>query len=1008
MKVQHYLKSIQSFTSIRKFMMLCLLSIFFSGLAFAQNHIVTGTIFDKNGETMIGVSVIIKGSTVGTVSDVNGNFSIKINNQNDVLQFSYIGYLNQIILVGNQNQLKVIMLEKSKELDEVIVVGYGTQKKSDLTGSVVSVKADEMNAIPTSSVAEMLRGQAAGVVVTQNSSRPGGGSDIVIRGTKSLTGGNAPLYIVDGVPVVSIDDYNSQDILSVEVLKDASSEAIYGARASNGVILITTKKGNENKTTVDFSTYLGTQVEKRNFNFYSGPEYSQLLREANRAVNGTYLGGNPDANGVYPGDASLFGNSYQNLENKNFTNWESLAIKPALQQKYDLSIRTGTQNTKIAVSMGYYDQKGMIAPAAYQRANFRLNLDQKIIKNITLNLNTNYTYSNKAQEDATFSSFLTESPLLSPAYANANNGLLENGKYSPLWNNANQSNKTLTGNLLMNGSVEWEILKGLKYKLNASLNNRNSEQKIYENSVSQVGLPLLGIATIGITNYTDYLLENIFTYDHKINNNNKFDITLVESTDLQKTEVNQMQGSGFVSDQLGADFISSAAKLYPIVHTISPINLVSYMGRLRYNLKERYLFSLSARMDGSSVFGVDNKWGTFPAVSFGWRASEEDFLKDKQWLSNLKLRVSYGSVGNTGILPYQSQVLATPYTFQFGTNDPLIGYLPGTQLPNPDLKWETTTTFNSGIDFSFLNDRIGGTIEYYHALTSDLLEQKSLPSTSGYTSQLVNIGRVLNQGIEVTLNFVPVKTKDFSWTVGLNFSMNQNKILALNGAVDANGVPVNDGANGWFIGHNINSYYDYQFLKIMQKGDTPNAVYTNTPIPGDILVKDINKNDTINDKDRVVMDRDPKWTGAFSSTFKWKGIDFSFDIYTVQGALRLNPYLYDANSGGNLSGALNGIKENYWTLENPSTTAPRPRTGTINYIQSIAYQDASYVRLRNISIGYSFPKKLISALKMSNLRIYASGTNLWTLTKYLSYSPEASASAYPEPETFVAGLNVSF
>ena len=989
---------------------LILLSISFliSVFGVAQSQTLNGTIVDKSGEPMIGVSVIIKGTTIGTVSDVNGNFSIKTTNPKDQIQFSYIGYINQTIQIGSQKILKVIMDDKSKDLDEVIVVGYGTQKKSDLTGSVVSVKADDMNAVPTSSVAEMLRGQAAGVVVTQNSSRPGGGSDIVIRGTKSLTGGNGPLYIVDGVPVNNIDDYNSQDIQSVEVLKDASSEAIYGARASNGVILITTKRGKENKTTVDFSTYVGTQIMKRNFSFYNGSEYAQLFREANRGMDGTYLSGTPDANGVYPNDASVFGNMYQNMVNKNYTDWESLAIKPALQQKYDLSVRTGNKDTKISASMGYYDQKGMIAPAAYQRANFRFNAEQKITKNLTFGLNTNYTYSTRSQEDDTFNKFITEPPLLSPAYANANKGLLENGKYSPMWNNANQSNKTISGNFLLNGTIEWEILKGLKYKLNASLNNRNSEQNIYLNSLHEKGTTVTGLATIGITNYTDYLLENIFTYDKKINNDNKFDLTFVQSTDLQKTEVNQMQGSGFVSDELGSDFIGSAAKLYPIVHTIRPINLVSYMGRIRYNLKERYLFSASARMDGSSVFGVNNKWGTFPAASFGWRASEEEFLKDNQWLSNLKLRVSYGSVGNTGIAPYQSQVLATPYTFQFGTGDALIGYLPGTQLPNPDLKWETTTTLNTGIDFSFLNDRIGGTLEYYNAKTSDLLELKSINQTTGYNSQLVNIGKVQNQGVELTLNFVPVKTKDFSWTVGMNCSANRNKIIALNGAVDAKGNPVNDIANGWFIGHNINSYYDYQFLKIMQKGDTQNAVYTNAPIPGDILVKDVSKNDTINDSDKAIMDRDPTWTGAFSSTFKWKGIDFSFDIYTVQGALRLNPYLYDSNSGGSLTGALNGIKVDYWTLENPSTTAPRPRNGTINYLSSLAYQDASYVRLRNVSIGYTFPKKMMSALKMSNLRVYASGTNIWTLTKYLSYSPEASASAYPEPQTFVIGLNASF
>ena len=987
-----------------------------------SQQVLTGTIVDKNGESMIGVSVLVKGTTVGTISDVNGKFSIKVGKTNDVLHFSYVGYINQSLTVGNQKNVKVIMEEKSKDLEEVIVVGYGTQKKSDLTGSVVTVKAEAMNSVPTTSVAEMLRGQAAGLVVTQNSDRPGGGSDIVIRGNKTLpingnTSGNAPLFIVDGVPVTNIDDYNSQDILSVEVLKDASSEAIYGARASNGVILVTTKKGNDNKTTVDFSTYLASQQMHRNFSFYSPDEWMQLKRQANRTYTWGATNyslsvaslGTPDATGAYPGDASLFGPMWNNYLNKNITDWESLGIKPALQQKYDLSVRSGSKDTKIAASLGFYDQKGMIAPAAYQRATFHFNAEHKLTKNLIFGLNTNYSYSSRDQEDATFNTFITESPLLSPAYANANNGLLENSKYSPLWNNANQTDHTVTSNFLLNGFVEWEIIKGLKYKLNTSLNTRSAEEGIYLTSLHQNGIGVNGNATIGTTNYSDYLIENILTYDKKINADNKFDITLVQSTDLQNTTFTQEQGSGFATDALGYNFIGSASNTnYPVIRTINPTNLLSYMGRIRYNLKDKYLFSLSGRMDGSSVFGVNNKWGFFPAASAGWRLSEEDFLKDKEWLSNLKLRASYGSVGNQKITPYQTQGLATPVYFQFGTLTPLIGYLPGSQLPNPNLKWETTTTLNTGIDFSFLNDRVGGTVEYYNALTTDLLNLKTLNQTSGYSTQLVNMGNVLNQGLEVTLNLVPVKTKDFTWTLSVNFAANQNKIVKLNGATDASG---NDLNNKWFIGHNINSYYDYQYSKIMQFSDTTDVkkiYYPIKPNPGDVLVKDVDGNDTINAKDYVIMDQDPKWTGGLSSTLKWKGIDFSFDIYTVQGALKRNLYLYDYNSGGSLAGVLNGIKVDYWTLENQSTTAPRPRDATIQYFGTMGYQDASYIRLRNISLGYTFPKSILHSLKMTNLRIYGSATNLLTITKFLSYSPEASAGAYPEPQTFTVGLNVSF
>ncbi len=999
------------------------LGLFISLSVVAQNRSISGTVKDQKGEALIGVSVILKGSNTGTITNIDGNYSLPSVEEKGLLVFSYIGYQKKEIAVAKQSVINVTLTEDNKMLDEVIVVGYGTQKKSDLTGSVVSVKADDMNAVPTSSVAEMLRGQAAGIVVTQNSARPGGSSDIVIRGRKSLTGGNSPLFIVDGVPVNNIDDFNSQDIQSVEVLKDASSQAIYGARASNGVILITTKNGADNKTVVDFSTYLGTQQLKRNFDFYSPDEWIQLKREANRAYvaspdpldptksiyTTTYLGGNP-VNGVYPGDASLFGNMYQNLVDRNFTNWEDLMIKPAIQQKYDLSVRTGNDKTKIAASLGYFDQQGMVAPAAYNRANLRFNLNQKLSKKVSIGFNTSYTSSYRRQEDGSFNKFITEPPLLNATDANGNLiPILANSKYNPLWNNQNMLNEQKANRLLLNATFDWEIVNGLKYRMNASLNSRGSENGIYLNSKHEAGSTTNGQATLQIGDTKDYLLENILTYDYKINESNKFDVTVVQSVNSIIDTNTGMTGYGFATDDLGYNNIGASAKPDPIQRSVTPRNLASYMGRVRYNLMERYLFSASARIDGSSVFGANNKWGIFPAASFAWRVSEEGFMKDQEWLSNLKLRTSYGSVGNQAINPYQSQGLANTYFMQFGEGAAFAGYLPSSQLPNPNLKWETTSSLNAGLDIGILKDRISGTVEYYHSVTSDLLVNRSINQTTGYTSQLVNMGKVLNEGVEVTLNFIPVRTKNLTWTIDVNFASNKNEILALNGELDANGKPKNDIANNWFIGHNIDAYYDYHFDGIWQTTDViPNYGPSYKPQPGDIRVKDVVADNVINADDQEIIDRAPKWTGSLSSTLKWKGIDFSLDFYTVQGAIRSNAYLYDPNSGGDLHGGLTGIKVNYWTLENPSNTAPRPRDATILYFSSLSYQDASYIRLRNLSLGYSFPKSLMRPLHVSNLRIYGTATNLWTQTKFLSYSPELGAGGYPEPKTFVVGLNVSF
>ena len=982
---------------------LALVGVFLSSLLWAD---ISGVVRDEQGEPLIGVSVLIEGTTQGTITDFDGNFTLNAQ-EGQTLEVSYMGYRTEHVRVSGSS-LAVVLREDTKTLDEVVVVGYGTQKRSDLTGSVASVKADDVNAVPTSSVAEMLRGQAAGVVVTQNSARPGGQSDIVIRGKKSLTGGNAPLYIVDGTPVDNIDDFNSQDIESVEVLKDAAAQAIYGARASNGVILVTTKKGAEGKTSVDINAYAGAQMVKRNFDLYSGAEWAQLKREANRSF--AYDPATKTATGTYQDDASLFGNMYQNLVDQRYTDWENLMVHPALQQKYDISVRTGNDRSKMSAALGYFDQEGMISPANYQRYNARFDFSQKLGKRVTLGFKANYIHSNQKSEDSDFAKVLTESPLLSAYDADGNMlSLLADSKWSPLWNNAHYTSDKKTDRFMLGANLHWDIWGGFTYRLNASVNYRNQEQGTYQDSKHEKGSSVGGQAAITNTRYVDYLLENIFGYDHTWQDKHHLNVTLVQSIESIRTTKTQTSGSGFATDDLGYNNISAASITNPTVRTITPRHLVSFMGRVNYSLMDKYLFSVSARVDGSSVFGKNSKWGVFPAGSFAWRINQEDWLVDVNWLTNLKLRLSAGSVGNQAIDPYQTQGLVDGYYMKFGDQNAMVGYLPSTQLQNPDLKWETTTSYNVGLDFGFLRDRIMGSVEYYYAKTTDLLVEKSINQTTGYNTQLVNMGSVMNQGVEITANFVPVKIKNFTWTIDLIWAHNQNKILSLNGATGADGQLLNDEANNWFIGHNINAYYDYVFDGIWQlDDDIPDYGGTYQPQPGDIRVRDVNGDGQITPDDRVVIDRDPKWTASLGTSFKFYGVDITFDFYGVYGAVRQNNYLYAANQGGDLKGVRNGIKVDYWTIENPSNTAPRPRDGNISYFSSLSYQDASYFRLRNLSVGYSFPKKLIAKAKMTNLRIYCTASNLFTCTRYQSYSPEASAGSYPEPRTVIGGLNLSF
>ena len=622
---------------------------------------VNGVVTDADGEPLVGVSVLQEGTTVGTITDMEGSFTLDVA-VGTKLQFSYMGY--KTLTMKSAASMRVRLEEDMQQIEEVVVVGYGTQRKSDLTGSVVSISSDELNATPTASVAEMLRGQAAGVFVTQNSARPGGTSDIVIRGKKSLNGGNSPLYIVDGAPVDNIDDLNAQDIQSLEILKDASSQSIYGARASNGVILITTKSGKAGKTQVDLNAYAGAQTLKRNFDLYNGDEWAQLKREANRSFDynpttGTY-------SGTYLDDASLFGNMYSNLLNKNYTDWEALMVSPSVQQKYDVSVRSGTDKHQIAASLGFFDQKGMVAPASYRRYNISLNTQHMLHKRVKLGFRFQYAHSQQCQEDGNFSDILTKSPLLSAYDENGNMlRLLQDSKWNPLWNNANYTNESKTHRFLANATLDWNIWGGLTYRLNANMNYRMKEQGIYQTSQHESGSIVGGKASIGNTVYSDLLLENILTYEHEWEKKHKLDVTLVQSINAIKTTSTVAMGSNFASDDLGYNGISQANVTDPTTRTITPRNLVSFMGRIRYNLMDKYLFSISARVDGSSVFGKNNKWGCFPAGSVAWRINQEEWLTDVNWLTNLKLRASYGWTGNQAISPYQSQGLLNTYYFKY-------------------------------------------------------------------------------------------------------------------------------------------------------------------------------------------------------------------------------------------------------------------------------------------------------------------------------------------------------
>lgn len=989
--------------------------------ASAQGKKVTGTVSDANGP-LIGVNVMVKGTSTGTITDVDGNYSLEVP-QNAVLIFKYIGFNPMEKVVGGNSTLNIQMVEDSQQLDEVVVVGYGIQRKSDLTGSVTSIKAEELNTFPSSNVGDMLRGKAAGINVTATSGRPGSAPEILIRGKRSLTGGNEPLYVVDGVSVdgEGFANLNNADIKSLEVLKDAAAQAIYGARAANGVILVTTKRGEKGKVQVDLNSYVGTQFLSKNFDFYSGEEFYQLRKEAVR----TEMGRMPENSHEVLADAIM----EKAYADKKFTDWESLMLDPSLVQKYDLSIRGGGEKMKVAASLGFYKQEGMAPNSDYSRGNFSVNVDYEVYKWLSIGSNIAFARSKQTREDGNFNEYITRAPLGQAynedgSYAEYINSSLD---VNPLYRAQNANHEIMMNNLKMNVFMDLKPFKGFNYRLNASFYNVQKENGQYKNKAYPGG-GASGMLSNG--NKEHWLIENIVNYAVPIKNqNHRLDLTLVQSLDQES-----QKDMEYSANNVPVDFdwnMLPDGDVTGIGRKYEERILVSFMGRVQYGLMDKYLLTGAWRRDGSSVFGPSNKWGDFISLALAWRIKEETFLKDINWLSNLKLRASYGQVGNQAIKPYKTLGATQGLGTEFG-NVLETGYLPTKELSNPNLKWETTGSANFGVDFGLFENRLSGTVEYYNTTTTDLLVARSINSSLGYSTMYDNLGKTRTQGLEVSLNADVFRQEDFKWSVGVNFTKSKNEILKVNGKHDSNGKPLDDVNNGWFIGQPIDVYYDYQFDGIYQYGDFDKVVgadgkekyelkktydtdgdgipdkslsRTDNVEPGFIKVSDINNDGVINSDDRVVIRKDPDYVASISSNLYFKGFDLYLDFYTVQGATLKNDYF----AGESLQGKLNGIKVDYWTPENPSNVAPRPRFQSQPiYNSTRSYQDASYFRLRTVSLGYTFPRRLTEKININNLKIYCTGTNLLTFTNFKSYSPELTPGSYPESKQVIFGLNVSF
>jgi TonB-linked SusC/RagA family outer membrane protein len=975
-------------------------------LGFSQTKTITGTISDASG-FIPGVNIVAKGTTNGVVTDFDGNYQISNITSDAVLVFSYLGYKTVEIVVGQQDTINVSMEEDTQALDEVIVVGYGTQRKSNVVGSVVSVEVNEATAVPTTNVSEMLRGRAAGVQVNLGDARPGGASNIVIRGNVSVApNGNSPLIIVDGLPFDNLNDVAPDDIASIEILKDASSTAIYGSRASNGVILVTTKKGTVGKATITYNGYTTVQTVTRNFNLYDGSQFIDLRREANRnRFTGDYL---RDENVFSPFELDA-------IENREFVDWEDRTLTDALIQSHSVSFSAGTEKTKIFSSLNYFSQEGIIPNSGFDRGTYKLNLEHKVTDKLTFRGILNYQNATQDQETGGLN-FTTITPLAKP-FTDDNELIkfyLGNSitAVNPLWDQRESTDRSKINLTDVNLNLTYDFTPSFSYTLNTFLRNRNTNRGIYRSSLHSAGDEGIGgIGVISNTLFKQVLIENIFNYTPQIGENHNLDITGVQAFDEQSNEYTQIDKSGFTNNSLG--FNGDATTLLANERNVSERRLLSFLGRVRYGYLDRYLLEATARADGASVFAANNKWGFFPAVSVAWKAHQEPFMQNIESIDEMKFRVSYGATGNQGINSLESLGVADDRPYVFG-GQTIGGSTASSRLPNPNLKWETTTTLNTGVDFRLFNNFFEGTVEYYKANTTDLLLDRSIAGTTGFNVIRFNVGELQNQGLEASLNTNFVRKENFSWTMGLIFSKNRNEVISLTGETDVNGTPidVNDSSGRRLsVGQSINNIWLPKYDGIYQVGDDIAGSGDPLAQPGDVRVVDQDGNGQIDNRDNVFTNTDPDWFGSITNTFRYKNFELFADIYIVEGATRLNTVL----ANGELwKGSINGIRTKYYTPEFPSTEYPRPKPDTHLHLFPFAVRDASYVRLRTLTFGYNLPKESLSKIGLKSVKLYATGTNLFTFTDFKSYSPEQNpinndnGTSFPETRNITIGTNITF
>lgn len=951
---------------------------------------VSGQIFSaETGEALPGVTIIVQGTATGTATDIRGEFSLNVPSLDVTLVISYIGYETMEVALDGRSEIEIFLVQQAIVGQELVVVGYGAVERRDITGSVASVSSRDIQEVPVTDAGQALQGRAPGVVALSEDNRPGQGVTIRVRGRRSLTASNEPLYVVDGIPLEGgINDINPRDIQSMEVLKDASATAIYGSRGANGVILVTTNRGGNHATIVSYSGHTGIRSAHGTPDMMNGEQFAAMKAESGRDFTPAEL---------------------EAIQSGVSTDWIDLLLEEGYQHNHQLTVSGGSENTQFSVAGNYFFDRGVISHQDFTRNTFRVNLDHTVSDRFRIGTSTQLSRQVQNWGSNPYGGALATNPLAEPFDADGN--LIYRPGADPLIFNplADLQDGVYIDErerirIFSNIYASLNILENLNFRMNFGPDFQDWRRGLFQGSLSgarQFGTPF---AEKEHERRMTYTFENILTY------NQNFENHALQVTGLFSVQESRMEWSRVAASELPYEHqlyhnIGTGATIEGLGSELEEWGLMSYMARVNYRFMDRYLLTLTGRYDGSSRLSEDQRWGFFPSVALGWRISDESFMQGSELFSDLRIRVSYGITGNTAIDPYQARGGLSRTTYSFGETAG-FGFRP-TSLANPNLRWESSATFNIGLDFGLWGDRVAGSIELYQTDTSDLLLERVIPITSGFNSVLENIGDTRNRGFEFNINSVNVNTANFSWSTNLNIFGNREEIVELFGTGE------DDIGNQWFIGHPLTVWYDYDMLGIWQLDEAAQAASFGRS-PGEIKLRDVTGTGSITDADRVILGSDmPKFSIGLGNRFRYREFDLSVFMFGSFGHTIYNQFKVNNST---LQGRYNNLNVNYWTPTNPSNDTPKP-DGTREFpLNSSArgYEPGDFLKIRNIQLGYNLPVEATSRLGIMSARVYVNAETPFIFSRLdsgldpESYGGVIGAGVGPTTRLFTVGVNLNF